>query len=245
MRVQSEKNTDIDLGKTKAKFDVIVAELMDASGSMMRGQKYTNAIAGINEEVNLLKADKKSKYRFCFTEFDTDAIATKHSYYGTARYRGNMFDMPIDQVPIIKGAGADGYTPLYEAVGYMINQILNFKKPEDRVVLKIFTDGDENASQGEYANTPQGRKSLYDLIKKVQENDNFTVTFVGTKQDTETVIRNLGIERGNTLTHNNTAKDIGNTYIRGAGATMVFAEEVNTKGVKSSKTFYSKDVQNQ
>lgn len=247
MRVNTKKKADIDLGKKPTLQNV---NLLDRSGSMDEGKyqntgsKYDNAVNGINEEQNMLKEDKTANYLQTIIEFDS----LGNFRYGKdakdiARYNEALITQPIETCGIFKGKGADGGTPLYDAIGYTIRKLLILKKPEDRVLLKIFTDGGENSSTGEFNPHTGGAKKLYDLIQDVQNNHKFTVTFMGTKYDTETIIKKLGIDRGNTLVHDNTAHDVKMSYARAAGQTISFANEVATKGVDTVANFYSKSVE--
>lgn len=239
MRVSSKKTSDIDLGKKPTIHNV---NGLDCSGSMddgkyTGGSKYDNAVAGINEEQNMLKNDTTANYIQTIIEFDSAG------YTSGARYNEDKIAQPISTCGPFKGRGANGGTPLYEAIGYIIRKLLVLKRPEDRVLLKIFTDGQENASIGEFRPSMGGAKKLYDLIQDVQNNHKFTVTFMGTGEDTETIIRNLGIERGNTLVHDNSAKGVKMSYMRSAGQTMAYADTVATTGVDTVNNFYSKTVE--
>lgn len=236
MRVQrAQKKEDIDLGKKPTIHNV---NLLDRSYSM-KGGKYENAIAGINEEQGILKVDNTVNYLQTIIEFDSEPNFRSNA----ATYIEPVIAQPINTCTPINGVGARGNTPLYEAIGYTIRKLLTLKKLEDRVLLKIFTDGEENNSRGEFDPHHEGAKKLYNLIQDVQDNHKFTVTFMGTRQDTETVIRKLGIERGNTLVHDNTSRGVKMSYARAAGQTMDFAEEVATTGVDTVSNFYSKTVE--
>lgn len=241
MRVSSKKVTqekkDIEIGK---KPTILNVHLLDRSYSMKANDKYINAVGGINEEMHILRNDRNANYLQTIIEFDSDG-----------RIKGNQYNEAVVNQPLIDvedfvGKGPRGGTPLYQAVGYVIEKMLALKRLEDRVVLKIFTDGEENTSDlyGKYNSTNLGKKALYDLIEKVKKENNFTIAFVGTPHDTETVINNLGIDRGNTFTHDNTARGVKMSYAAGAGATMAFAEEVKTRGATTSQNFYTKTVEN-
>lgn len=241
MRVSSKKNTkDIEVGKSGVIPTILNADLIDASGSMADGHKYDNAMAGLNYELETLKGDKNANYKVFITEFDSDIAGRGEEQ---VRYGTEIEGVPLEKMEVYKGRGPLGFTPLYQAIGYMIHKLLKIKKPEDRVLLKILTDGMENASRGEYEDSTKGRNALYNLIEKVKKENKFTVTFVGTPQDTETIIKNLGIDRGNTMTHDNTAKGVRASYKMSAVSTMAFSEDVKERGINTSDSFFSKSVE--
>lgn len=231
MRVNSKKSV-IESGSKPTIHNV---NLLDRSGSMAENNKYTISVLGINEEASLLKKDNKANYLQTVIEFDSEA--------GRARFNQEIVTIPIKDAKSFVGNGPQGFTPLYEAVGYTIKKLLSLKKSEDRVLLKIFTDGGENDSNGEFGNSPSGRKNLYDLIQKVTKEDKFTITFIGTREDTESVIQNLGIERGNTYVHDNTARGVKMSSSARAGATMSYADTIATTGVDTVDNFFTKTVE--
>lgn len=194
--------------------------ILDASGSMA-GPKYTNALGGINEELNVLKTDTSG------IEFTETVIEFDSGYNSQLRITTHYYLTPIAACGNIKGVGANGGTPLNQTVGETIEKLLKDVQPGDKVIMKIFTDGEENQSQGKYKPEWGGAcPALRTLIEAVQANNNFTIAFIGTKVDTENVIRNLSVERSNTIVHANTAASIGHTYLMSRGATQSYAKRV-------------------
>lgn len=208
--------------------------LLDRSSSMS-GEKYTSAVAGINEEITLLKKDANVNYTQTIIEFDFKNIGW--SYESGLRLVEHYFLTPIQNVTAFTGAGANGGTPLYEAVGKILETLLKRVPAGDKVLVKIFTDGEELHSKGLYANP----NVLNSLIKEV-EGKGYTVTFVGTERDTDSIVRKVGITRSNTLTHNNTASDIKRAFMVTAQATMSYSKAV-ADGLDVKENFYSKSVQ--
>lgn len=204
--------------------------LLDASGSMVGG-KYKNAIGGIKEEIALLANDKsRVKYTQTIIEFTSGwgihgTVERRHTVVGDLK-------AALDFVPM----GTDGGTPLYEALGNTLELMKEKKKQGEKVLVKVFTDGGENSSAGRFANP----KVLFDLIKECEAND-FTVTFVGTPTDTMTVIAKLGIDKSNTLTHNNTAEGVVFAFQQSASSTVSYSKSA-IRGEDVTRGFYSKEV---
>lgn len=247
-------------GKTVAPKSITVhnVHILDASGSMGTGHnlgsKYTNALGGINEELNILKADTSGvNYTQTIIEFDSGrqfegiaagctnktTFSNSEGLYGRCRQTTHYFMTPLAACGPITGRGAHGGTPLYQTVGEVIEKLLELKQTDHKVILKIFTDGDENSSSGKYArvnsyslgsfrpitSNPQVTDcpALKSLIDAVQENNNFTVTFIGTQGDVGHAINNLGMMSTNTLVHDNTARGVKMSYNMMSLATTAYA----------------------
>ncbi len=214
--------------------------ILDSSGSM-QGDKYSNAIAGINSETEELKT---SNGDFTQTIIEFDAQSYRDKVEGKWIIEDNLtrdinimphyFMVPLTKVTAITGYGAKGTTPLLQTVGRVIEALINAKAAEDRVVVKIFTDGQHNVEGGRYS-TP---KEVGDLIKKAEKEYNFTVAFVGTDKEVLFAQRDLGLSHWNTLVHDNTAKGIGQTYKVMSMATESYNNDVKTRGLKTSSTFF-------
>lgn len=237
MRVQREKpKKDIEIGSIPT---ILVEELLDASGSMgswyEHPTKYETASQGINQKIEALKKDQNADYIFAATEFDT--------INGAMRYTEVLKPTKMANVAIFNGKGPHGGTPLYEAIAYTINKILAAKKPEDRVLLSIYTDGGENESSNGWSKREGGAKKLNELMEKVKKDNNFTITFVGTNYDVDSMVINTGISRGNTFSYDGTAEGMKMSMFANVGSTMNFAEQVKERGIKSTDTFYSKSVE--
>lgn len=209
--------------------------LLDRSSSM-RGGKYDNAVSGINEEIRMLKKDDTVNYTQTFIEFNYEGFGWNSER--DLRLVRNYFLKPIAETrDYTLGAGADGGTPLYEALGTILEELLLKVPAGDKVLVKIFTDGEDLHSHGKYANKP----TLAAFIKEV-ETKGYTITFVGTQFDTDNVITNLGITRSNTLTHNNTAEDVKRVFMVTSSATISYSKAV-ADGLDVKENFYSKSVQ--
>lgn len=201
--------------------------ILDGSGSM-QGGKYNNALEGINAEQLRLQEDDSTRYTQTVVEFSSNynnqTVMTEHS-----------FMRPIKTCQPVKGKGADGGTPLYETVGVMLEKILLGMEPGDKVLVKIFTDGEENSSKGKYKD---GAK-LKELVAEC-ETKGFTVAFVGTEKDVYNVVRNVGIPMSNTYMHMNTPESISMSYTAMADSTMLYSKR-SASGQSVTKGFFKEE----
>lgn len=194
--------------------------ILDASGSMS-GPKYNNALQGINSEIMAMKTNSEGMTQ-TIIEFDSGNA-------GELRLTTHYFMTPAANCTAITGIGARGGTPLYQTVGETIEKLLSHVKTGDKVLMKVFTDGDENMSRGKYGRSGYngGSPELSRIIKLVENNHNFTVTFMGTAEDVKMMINSIGITTDNTLIHHNTADSIGATYASARLSTQVYRKAVS------------------
>lgn len=207
--------------KSKKKPTIHNVHILDASGSM-RGGKLTNAIKGINQEIDTLKKDDTVIYTQTIVDFsDNNDIRTR------------MYKQPIIECSEYT-CSARGLTALYQTIGETLTRLLNDNKRSEKVLVKIFTDGQENNSTGPFAD----KSNLSELIKEC-ESKGFTVTFVGTELDTRAIIDSLKIDASNTLVHDNTAAGMGQTFAFATMSTMTYASNVK-RGKNVTRGFYKK-----
>jgi hypothetical protein len=68
-------------------------------------------------------------------------------------------------------------------------------------------------------------------------NDKWTITFVGTEEDTKKVQKQLGILKENTLVHNNTGEGVKKAFDTTRGATQHYTANLS-KGLDVVDGFY-------
>lgn len=205
--------------------------IIDASGSMS-GSKYKNAINGVNEVLVDIKKDTDTINTVTIVEFEGDTISRR-------------LDMENSNVlpDTYQAMGTGGMTPLNEAVGETLEYILKernskFSK-EDKVLVNVFTDGEENASHGKYRNG----NVLGEFIKSL-ENDGFTITFMGTQSEVQYAISTLNLMSTNTLVHTNTASSVKMSYDTTLNARKMYSKSVS-RGEDVKAAFYSKTVESE
>lgn len=191
--------------------------ILDKSGSMGFIQKAT--IDGYNEYIGGLKKTKGAKFHL--TLFDT-------------RVTQPIVNTEIKHVARLDADGyrPDGGTALYDAVCGTLNKAKNKVGKNDKALVVIITDGQENSSR-EY-----GQKDMAKLVEELTDKGNWTFTYLGANQDAWATASQWGFNKGNVATFNATD----------AGATMAFASMSNNSAmyVRSSslntKSFYEADA---
>jgi Mg-chelatase subunit ChlD len=199
--------------------------ILDGSGSM-GGAKYESAKAGI--ALDLQTCNNENFTSYSFVEFNNDSpISITTHYWLTSLSEVNL-----------KFNGAKSGTPLYYTIGQTLEKLLQDIPKEDKVLVKIFTDGQNTLGYGKYSDPVE----LQPLIATCEARG-FTITFIGTKQDTQEIIRNVKINVSNTLVHDNTGKGVETAFNVQAEATRGYSKRVS-KGEDVTLGFYSKTIIN-
>lgn len=211
-------------GKTKKASKVIpvihVIDILDASGSMA-GSKYNAAVKGINMGVTLLKKDTAEvSYTYTLCDFSSDVIF-RH------------ITQPLSKVGNFRG-NTRGATALYDAIGDSINAIRHILKGDYKVLVNIYTDGQENSSRR--FNAKQISSLIEDLSKV-----GWTFTFIGQQDDVDYAQKNLKFDKSNTLVHDNTGAGLEKAFVTNSVARSAYSSKVSA-GEDVSKGFY-KDIQ--
>lgn len=218
---ESSKMSKKSEDKSTKRYTVHNVNILDASGSMA-GSKYKNGIEAINSELkNLKESDLGVDYTCTVIEFDDRSVDTHY------------FMTSIEEVKPFEGRGALGMTPLYQTIGETIEKLLLKVKPNDRVIMTITTDGAENKSRGKWANA----QALRELMEKVKNENNFTITFMGTDADVNFMINNMGISKGNTLAHKNTGDSIKKVYKSKFESMVSYSKDVS-RGLAVTDSFF-------
>lgn len=155
--------------------------LLDRTGSM--STRWSEALSSVNAYVNQLEKDK-TKGNVTLALFDRHA-------------GGIQFDVirdkqaPSDWKPVSNDdASPRGDTPLYDAVGRLVN--LAEKEDSKKTILVIMTDGEENASQ-EFT-----RDSAKAALARCKDKG-WQVVFLGADFDTISQAQGVGVAMQNSL----------------------------------------------
>jgi Mg-chelatase subunit ChlD len=189
--------------KNKNSYTLHNVSIVDGSSSMDR-PKFSAAVEGVNTDFEAaIKSAEKEGVELTLSIFQFASTFNLSN-------KDNIIMQSPKGFKEYNPKQIGGGTRLYGTVGDVINYLIKNKKQEDRVLMNIFTDGQENATETDspYKNP----KALAELIADAEKNHNFTITFMGTKQDVAYITRTININVTNTLAHNNTAADIQEKY---------------------------------
>lgn len=193
--------------------------ILDGSGSM-DGRKFDNSVKGIKTELDYMNKDNSINWT---------STVHKFSSYSTYACEPHFMEKTFNS-DIYLGY-ADGGTPLYSTIIKVVEKISNKVSLGDKVLIKIYTDG-EDTEYDKYL------KQCQDLLKSLDKNV-YTFTFVGTQMDVERIIRNLGIDKSNTLVISNDGKGFEKAFETSLLATTSYVEKV-VKNEDVSTGFYLK-----
>lgn len=181
-QVHLEKNLEpmpIKKVESKGKVTIYNITLLDATGSM-HGGKFFNSKKGISKELETLQSTEEYtiKHRL-FVMFDSSNMLTEYTN--------------VEEFPPAKGRN----TPLWGSIIKLLD-ILDplADKKNTKVLIKIYTDGDNNTLHNLITSCAR-------RIKQLQKK-NFTITFVGTVYDMNHIIHALQLDESNTLAVENT-----------------------------------------
>lgn len=187
--------------------------IMDNSGSMT-GTKYQAAKEGIKLDFEQIKKENFSL--FSLVEFD----------YFDPIWKTYLEKLNKESVLPISEDSKNSWTPLFRSISSVID---NTKNRSEKVLLKIFTDGQDNVG---------GKRICVENIKKFQELGH-TITFLGTEIDVKFATTALGLDESNTLIHDNTSESIYKSFEIQRQATAMYAKRLAV-GEDVSKGFYKK-----
>lgn len=217
MRVRPSIQIQEEVGKIPTIHNV---HILDASGSM-EGSKYNVSKEGILKEIEELKKDTSVNWTYSLVEFVESRKVVTHQMLGKFP-NGVSFN----------GAHG-GDTPLYFTVFDTITKLLQSVKSTDKVLIKVYTDGGNNTKH-EYTS------KCAELVKKVNS-ENFTVTFVATPEDLERIMRDINVDKSNTLGITNDKVGFEKAFTVSLSATRSYSKSV-LEGEDVSVGFYSKTV---
>lgn len=198
-------------GNSKVKNDsrtIYNIHILDRSGSMAGERKLLNAIDGINSEIE----DLQSKH---FKNIKVGIVS-----FGDSVEELNITDLHNVNKPSYYTMGM---TALNDAIGETLTSLIPLIDKDSRAVVKIFTDGGENASI-RFTSSAAAKK-----IKEAKDN-NITVVFVGTEMDVNNATNLYELDESNTLVHDNTAESISRVYTSMSKATVNYSNTVSAGG---------------
>jgi len=199
----------------------IIAYVLDESGSMADCQDAVRS--GFAEFLGTLRrAPGADQAAFFLVKFNT-AVFPVH--------RG----VPLAQVPDLtpRTYEPDGNTALYDAVMEVIAGVDRRLASEDRVLVIVHTDGQENSSRR------FGKDEVAAAIRECEARGNWTFVYLGADQDAWTEGIGLGMSGTNTATYHANARGTRATYRRMARNTAAWV----TSQVPRSDRFWDSPVE--
>lgn len=171
---------------------ILVGMVLDASTSMEDMKR--SVINGYNEYLDTL-GKEPAEIRLMQTQF-ADAVQIIHG------------PTPLAVVPRLdhRNYSASGSTALYDGVGDTIKKLEAEARAEDRVIVLIMTDGDENWSKR--WDLPRLHREI-----KTKQASGWTFIFFGANTiDAKAAGAALGIESGNVLSFEATAAGVEKVF---------------------------------
>lgn len=152
--------------------------ILDESGSMESIKRA--AINGMNETVQSIR-DAQKKHE------DQEHIVSLVSF-NSSKIKGIYDCVPVAEVEELtdKEYVPDCCTPLYDAMGLSLNHLRAKVNDEDKVLVTIITDGEENSST-EYNSA--AIKALVDSLKE----KGWVFAYIGANQDVLKVAQTISV----------------------------------------------------
>lgn len=169
-----------------------VALVLDRSGSM--GDCKRQTIDGFNEQADLIKSE---------------AAKGGETLVSLVTFGGGGFEFTPPVTESFRRSSADviprltddtyrpaGGTPMYDAVGYTMEQLDAEPADADTAYLVIIiSDGQENASEKWTA------AGIVKRVTELQARGNWTFVYIGANQDLADIQKHLGFKPGNTIAY--------------------------------------------
>lgn len=214
---------------------ILSAFLMDSSGSM--GGKETATISGFNEILTNARNDS--------AKYGTPSVELIAFFGNSYKFSGEVKELTLGRSGISKdgklGYAADmGGTALWESTYKLIDateQKLATLPKGTKVIVTIFTDGEENASSIEWSS---GTK-IKGIIEAKQA-EGWVINFIGAGNEAyvKSVATSVGIFASNTANYTNTAAGTKGVMAKMSQARSYYSAAV-ADGVDSNVGFFSND----
>lgn len=183
--------------------------ILDESGSMY--SIYEQALSGINETLATIRSNQ-------------ELFPLHRNYVSIVTFEGDASGVKLrrDRIPVgsikdltRKDYAPGGCTPLYDAIGMSVTRLAESIMPNDKVLVTIITDGEENSS------SKYSGKAVQEMISRQREKG-WTFAYIGANQDAVEVAREIGID--NALNFDATPEGTVEMSIRFKRANKKFAK---------------------
>lgn len=163
-----------------SKSKTYVSIVLDTSGSMLHLKATT--LSALNEYIESLK-NTDARYRVTLHKFNTRV----DTLFRSLKRKDLRQLSPEEYMPI-------GNTALYDAVFKAIQHVDFNMRDEDRALVVIITDGEENSSQEILSS-----EVIRNIIKDKEQRGNWTFTYLSSHPNAWGAAGRLGIPTGNVL----------------------------------------------
>lgn len=226
------KAASIPKAPKKGKNNIFIIDVLDKSSSMNMGTvsiqrfgqprqtRMSMALKALNLGLDNLKKEEAElgvNYMYTLVEFNQSIVVSP--------------TIPVKQRPEVY-VTPSGSTALNDAIGEAISHAIKVKRPMDKALINIYTDGEENCSK------KYNKSSIKEYIAEA-ESQGITVTFIGTERDTFNAIKDFGLDIGNTVSYDGTAEGLGQTMSMTSDARTEYSKKV-VAGEDVSRGFYKK-----
>ena len=202
---------------TKETAVVHIVDLLDRSGSMA-GARIEAAVTGMQDSLKEFNANPNVTNTYTSVYFSERSRIKEDCFKATN----------LEKVKIPKTTY--GSTALYTAMVKTLTKLNECTPKTEKVLVNIYTDGGDNDSN---------QNDLVTARKLVEQlnNENFTITFMGTENDVRNVQRNLSIHASNTVVYDGSAAGLTKSLEQTRGARVSYMASV-AKGEDVSLGFY-------
>jgi len=197
----------------------------DHSGSMSGLRK--EAKEDFNQLIDSLKQASN--------EEKIDTIVNSVTFGIHSSVQREAFNSSLNAVDKLTDYKADGQTPLWDAVGELIDMmslVPDINESGVSFLVMVITDGQENSSIRWSAN------SLMKKIKELQSTDKWTFTFRVPQGYASQLSHLLGIPRGNVVEWEQTERGIRGSMVQTQAAVRTLYQK-KKQGIQSSSSFYA------
>ena len=202
--------------------------ILDESGSMNSIKNFV--ISGFNETVQTIRGIEKKfpeqEHYITFLTFNGFGIKQLHL---------------ADPVKDLTKLNSQTYqpeadTPLYDAMGYAITKLKLhlMNKTEYNVLVSIFTDGEENASE-EYS-----AHAIKKLVEELKQ-EHWTFTYIGTDHDVLNAGTSISIT--NTIIFDKNEEGVKSLFLREKEARLNYSQRIRDK-VETGEDYYTEKEAN-
>lgn len=229
VRDVSGKFTSSKTKKTTSKKDkneqltIVSFYLLDNTGSMSLGNKIPATIEGFNKVVNdSREADKKN---------NISSLEYMALFGGTNWFHSKKVEL-LTKDSYRPGEGTTAiYTNTIKAIEFLENVVRN----KNKVVLTIFTDGEDNNSR--FGDAEKCKDLIAEKTKK-----GWVVNFIGAgdRLFVENVAKRMNIDVSNTLSYTNSAEGTVSAFTSLASSRGMYSKDVKEKKDKNIGFFSKK-----